>query len=107
MRKWPVNDKSVSMARDNLQTRGLLDEQPLRWKYFVPGSRFELPRLFKRHPLKMVRLPISPPGFTAAKIYLFNKVQIHFFAFRQTGNWHALTTRKKSIKQRKPTSSIV
>ena len=28
----------------------------------VPGSRFELPRPFERHPLKVVRLPISPPG---------------------------------------------
>jgi len=29
----------------------------------VPRSRFELPRRCQRHPLKMVRLPISPPGF--------------------------------------------
>jgi len=28
----------------------------------VPGTRFELVHPFGRHPLKMVRLPISPPG---------------------------------------------
>jgi hypothetical protein len=39
----------------------------------VPGSRFELPRPFKRHPLKVVRLPISPPGYTVANIDLFVK----------------------------------
>jgi hypothetical protein len=37
----------------------------------VPGSRFELPRLFKRHPLKVVRLPISPPGYLVSCKYRF------------------------------------
>lgn len=30
-----------------------------RW---VPGTRFELVHPYECHPLKMVRLPISPPG---------------------------------------------
>lgn len=37
----------------------------------VSGSRFELPRLFKRHPLKVVRLPISPPGYLVRCKYIF------------------------------------
>jgi hypothetical protein len=31
---------------------------------FVPEARFELACPFERHPLKMVRLPISPSGLT-------------------------------------------
>ena len=31
-------------------------------RHLVPRSRFELPHPLGRHPLKVVRLPISPPG---------------------------------------------
>lgn len=39
----------------------------------VSRSRFELPRLCKRHPLKVVRLPISPPGYDLCCKYRFIK----------------------------------
>lgn len=41
----------------------------------VPRSRFELPRPCERHPLKMVRLPISPPGL----IFTFGITKIKIF----------------------------
>lgn len=36
----------------------------------VPESRFELPRRCQRQPLKLVRLPISPPGYWFCKYIL-------------------------------------
>ena len=38
----------------------------------VPESRFELPRRCQHQPLKLARLPISPPGYLGANIYLFS-----------------------------------
>lgn len=37
--------------------------------YNVPKRRFELPHPYRRQPLKLVRLPISPPGFEVLQIY--------------------------------------
>ena len=48
----------VFCAREQIRTCLTAGRLPL----LVPGSRFELPRPFERHPLKVVRLPISPPG---------------------------------------------
>ncbi|GEM_PF-4511519 len=50
----------------------------------VPRSRFELPCPFRRHPLKMVRLPISPPR------YLYRKNRIIFDTYNDCDLYYFL-----------------
>ncbi|GEM_PF-1558269 len=52
----------------------------------VPRSRFELPRPYERHPLKMVRLPISPPGLMLT------------FGITKIKNFQSFTSRKYLFK---------
>ena len=58
----------------------------------VPRSRFELPCPFRRHPLKMVRLPISPPRYLHRKniiiFYTSNaKSEYYFLKFLLINVW--------------------